>query len=249
MTKTTSACPYCGEPMDNARRVQCGASECKRQYVNERQRDFQRKHRSETGERYSNRYVPKPRQHAITCEQCGKEAVVTKTDARHCSHRCWYDAKHAAHSQVQLWQPLPMAPSTTQAMEPQRLRRCWYSSRCPMCMVWFLTDNPRYQHCSPKCGRRGAKDKRRALERQAFVAPVSRIQVYERDRWTCQLCGKPVMRGKVVPHPKAPTLDHVIPLSRGGTHEPANVQLAHYWCNTIKSDGSWGRGEQLALIG
>jgi 5-methylcytosine-specific restriction endonuclease McrA len=27
-------------------------------------------------------------------------------------------------------------------------------------------------------------------------------------------------------------LDHIVPLSRGGTHEPSNVQLAHYGCNS-----------------
>jgi len=57
------------------------------------------------------------------------------------------------------------------------------------------------------------------------------------------------MRNAVVPHPKAPTIDHVIPLSKGGTHEPANVQLAHYYCNSIKADGAWGAGEQLAMLG
>ncbi|WP_434744799.1 HNH endonuclease [Streptomyces sp. A-14] len=106
----------------------------------------------------------------------------------------------------------------------------------PLCDTWFVTDNPRDRNCSPRCGRRADKDKRRALERQAFVAPVSRPQVYERDHWTCQLCREPVVRDQVVPHPQAPTLDHVIPLARGGTHEPANVQLAHYLCNSIKTD-------------
>jgi len=50
---------------------------------------------------------------------------------------------------------------------------------------------------------------------------------------------KKVMRGAVVPHPLAPTIDHVVPLAAGGLHEPANVQLAHFLCNARKSD----RGE------
>ncbi|WP_442803649.1 HNH endonuclease [Streptomyces pseudogriseolus] len=87
------------------------------------------------------------------------------------------------------------------------------------------------------------------MEREAFVASVNRQAIYQRDRWVCQLCRKPVARGKAVPHPKAPTIDHIVPLARGGTHEPANVQLAHYHCNAIKSDGEWAGGEQLALIG
>jgi 5-methylcytosine-specific restriction endonuclease McrA len=52
----------------------------------------------------------------------------------------------------------------------------------------------------------------------------------------CRLCGDPMMMGQAVPHPKAPTIDHVIPLAKGGTHEPANVQAAHFLCNSIKGD-------------
>lgn len=52
---------------------------------------------------------------------------------------------------------------------------------------------------------------------------------------------------KAVPHPRAAVLDHVIPLARGGTHEPANVRTACFLCNSIKGDG--GGNEQLMLIG
>lgn len=94
--------------------------------------------------------------------------------------------------------------------------------------------------------RRRGKDRRRALRREAFVAPVYRRKVYERDGWRCHLCGKKVNRNADVPHPMAPTLDHVIPLARGGTHEPVNCRTAHFICNSMKSDG--GGGEQLLLI-
>lgn len=50
------------------------------------------------------------------------------------------------------------------------------------------------------------------------------------------------------PHPFAPTIDHVIPLDAGGMHEPSNVQTAHYRCNSIKSNGVLGQGEQLRLL-
>jgi hypothetical protein len=237
--------------MTGARRVQCGAAECKRQYRNERQRAFQLKHRTEHGHSYSRKYdKPRVKRHSIVCTHCGRSAIITKPNGKYCTQRCWYDAKHARHAQVELaWKPTLVAPRVAPVTILRPLRRRWYSGCCPMCATWFVTDSPKHQHCSPRCGRRAHKDKRRAMQREAFVAPVSRMQVYERDRWTCQLCRKPVRRDKVVPHPQAPTLDHVVPLSQGGTHEPANVQLAHYRCNTIKSDGGWVGGEQLALIG
>lgn len=94
--------------------------------------------------------------------------------------------------------------------------------------------------------RRRGKDRRRALKRAAYVANVIRAQVYERDGWRCHLCGKPLARTKVVPHPKAPTIDHIVPLARGGTHEPLNVRAAHYLCNSVKGDR--GGGEQMLMF-
>lgn len=235
---TAAPCPYCATPMINPRRKQCGKPECRRAFNADRMRDYQRRYKEKHGYFQSRMYDRgKKRQYTITCERCDRQAVVTKRGARYCSHACWYEASHAKHAQVELaWKPLVAAPRTARVMTLRPLRRRWFSACCPMCSTWFVTDNPRDQNCSPRCGRRAAKDKRRALERNAFVAPVSRPEVYERDQWTCQLCGEAVLRDEVVPHPQAATLDHVVPLARGGTHEPANVQLAHYLCNSIKTD-------------
>lgn len=67
-------------------------------------------------------------------------------------------------------------------------------------------------------------------------------EVFERDEWTCKLCGKPTLRTTIVPHPMAATLDHIVPLSKGGTHVMANVQCAHFECNWMKSDKQDGQG-------
>jgi 5-methylcytosine-specific restriction endonuclease McrA len=72
-------------------------------------------------------------------------------------------------------------------------------------------------------------------------------EIAERDRWKCRLCGKRVMRSRPWPDPLSPSLDHIVPLTKGGAHDPSNVQLAHLRCNTAK--GNRGGGEQLMLIG
>ena len=60
-----------------------------------------------------------------------------------------------------------------------------------------------------------------------------------RDKGICQICGKPVnmadiKSGHIGRH--YPTLDHIIPLSKGGSHTWDNVQLAHMGCNAGKGD-------------
>jgi 5-methylcytosine-specific restriction endonuclease McrA len=65
-------------------------------------------------------------------------------------------------------------------------------------------------------------------------AKVSRAAVFRRDRWICQLCGEPVDRLKRYPNPASASIDHRVPLSKGGGHNFANAQLAHLHCNKCK---------------
>jgi 5-methylcytosine-specific restriction endonuclease McrA len=52
----------------------------------------------------------------------------------------------------------------------------------------------------------------------------------------CGICGRPVDFSKKFPDPWSATIDHIIPVSKGGA--PAsieNMQLAHSYCNRQKS--------------
>lgn len=133
---------------------------------------------------------------------------------------------------------------------PPKLSPRWVAGSCRRCGtafvdVWLAERSAQY--CSARCGKRDSKDRRRARKKDAYVEDVWRQRIFERDGWRCQLCRKMVDRTKTVPHPKAPVLDHILPLARGGTHEPRNVQCAHFLCNSIKGDR--GYGEQLLLVG
>lgn len=72
-------------------------------------------------------------------------------------------------------------------------------------------------------GHRGAYDKAR--------------EVILKTQDHCGICGKPVDFSLKYPHPMSPTVDHIIPVSKGGhPSDPANLQLAHRCCNRAKSD-------------
>ena len=78
--------------------------------------------------------------------------------------------------------------------------------------------------------------RRRARLSAALVEQVDRAVVFERDDWTCHLCGgaiDPTLSGR---HRWGPTIDHVVPLSRGGLHCYANVRAAHLRCNASRGD-------------
>ena len=52
----------------------------------------------------------------------------------------------------------------------------------------------------------------------------------------CGICGKPVDPSFKFPHPLSRTVDHIIPVSKGGhPSDIANLQLAHLACNREKA--------------
>lgn len=69
---------------------------------------------------------------------------------------------------------------------------------------------------------------------------VSKVAVMERDGWRCVFCGTRLLNkyttllGSRTPHPRSPTIDHIVPLSFGpGTpgHVFDNCQAACWACN------------------
>lgn len=53
----------------------------------------------------------------------------------------------------------------------------------------------------------------------------------------CAICGHPVDKELKFPHPMSPTIDHIIPIDKGGhPSDLANLQLAHFSCNRQKSN-------------
>ena len=51
----------------------------------------------------------------------------------------------------------------------------------------------------------------------------------------CGICGKPVDKSIKYPDPMSPTIDHIIPIAKGGhPSDMANLQLAHRMCNRAK---------------
>ena len=58
-----------------------------------------------------------------------------------------------------------------------------------------------------------------------------------RTQTVCGICGRPVDFSLKYPHPLSATIDHIIPVSKGGhPSDIENMQLAHFSCNRQKSD-------------
>jgi 5-methylcytosine-specific restriction endonuclease McrA len=62
------------------------------------------------------------------------------------------------------------------------------------------------------------------------ITKVDRLAIIARDGSRCHICKRLIT-------PKDLTLDHLIPLSKGGPHTPENLACAHRVCNSQRNDG------------
>lgn len=77
---------------------------------------------------------------------------------------------------------------------------------------------------------------RRAITRGVEAEVFEPADIYERDGWVCGICDRPVEKAAKWPDPMSVSLDHIIPLSRGGKHVPDNARCSHLVCNTRRGN-------------
>ena len=136
---------------------------------------------------------------------------------------------------------------------------------CQICGAVMENVRPNRKYCD-RCRSRGAfirrearyaeasasvrRQKRRAIQDNKSERRNGRPDryltwrsIWDANRGRCYLCGKPCdpkdcgwKNGGFVTGWRYPTLDHMVPIMKGGRHEADNVRLAHKWCNTIKHD-------------
>lgn len=201
-----------------------------------------------------------------TCEWCGKTWQTRQdTPSRVCSHAC---AQHkegsACHAE---WVACDACGRRYLKRNTRALTGCsptcrtglitgeWPKSRllireCPVCGTLFRQSNYNKgitSACSHKCRAVllfGAQEDR--APRHWAISGKRRLRIYERDNWTCLICGEPVDRDANVMYDDwAPSLDHITPRSKGGHDSDANLRCAHRWCNSVIGDGSCWTADHL----
>lgn len=113
---------------------------------------------------------------------------------------------------------------------------------CPVCGAG--TKNRIY--CSPACRNRAKNSRKEAMRRSrirnaCIDRDITMEALFKRDAGVCHICGERcsledyvVVDDTFIAGNWYPSIDHVIPLARGGQHSWANVKLAHRICNTAK---------------
>lgn len=151
------------------------------------------------------------------CAHCSAPYVPKqlKAAAAYCSRSCKDKAKNARLAAARL------------ASKPAD-RRC---IRCGGVMPREMRTDALF--CSEQCSY-----KTHALPRSLRVNAdqgdrigSDRLAICERDGWKCGICGEPVDDNLRHPDPMCASLDHILPLSAGGTDDLSNLRLTHLLCN------------------
>jgi len=106
---------------------------------------------------------------------------------------------------------------------------------------WVLTDKCRpcrkevkkyyrvWKKLSPEEKEKRAMVRRARLLNCPVIIPFFRSEIIRRDGLNCYLCG-------LLLTVKTATIDHFIPLSKGGFHCPSNAKIACLKCNQQKNN-------------
>lgn len=94
-------------------------------------------------------------------------------------------------------------------------------------------------------GRKNARKRRRESVRAGETFTVD--DLIERDGDGCHICGDPVRLDVSHQAPEYATIDHLVPIAKGGEHTMANTAVSHRHCNNVR--GTRGEPVQLRLVG
>lgn len=246
--------------------LSCGKTDVQGKYCSAECRDVAYKDKRRPGVRSWAEYVEQLKAAAIRqCAECGNDFMPTRGVSKcHgaqklCSKKC-AGAWRARAAQLNK-SPKPLFTSHAIILQMKRVALHIQRTTCTVCAGPVPDDRipkygtkPRCQPCADRLAleaRRRSRRKRKAMERArrkgSCYESVDPFKVFERDGWRCHLCGcktHKAKRGSI--HPKAPELDHIIPLSKGGDHSYTNTACSCRACNHAKGNKIIGQPSLFA---
>lgn len=186
-----------------------------------------------------------------TCQYCGKVFKEHRDGLNfYCSKKCSAKAKGEARTAEMLRREAfdqevrehsaDLIEKLREALEiVEDLRfRIEHDRKCVVCGEWFTAKNVKQVCCSPECSRKrdNAQHEHRNARNGKPDTSITLSRLYRRDGGRCQICGKEMSFDIDPQSGDYPSIDHIIPLARGGLHQWDNVQLACRRCNWEKGD-------------
>jgi 5-methylcytosine-specific restriction endonuclease McrA len=170
----------------------------------------------------------------INCADCGTKAQVRKgaTRCKSCS-----DNRQSVYISIKgTTRQCGWCSTSFTVLSDEDFRSTKFCSKA--CSRKNMRSKPAYREMQKQ-----AKARRRARKSGAtHIQSIKPIDVFERDRWRCGICGCKTHKAKRgTYHPRAPELDHIVALANGGSHTWGNLQCSCRECNGRKGATDYGQ--------
>lgn len=183
----------------------------------------------------------------VRCLVCGYEWEVAYVQAVYQVCRCpWCaDAKREYNEYVRLLDnKMRLYHKALKEREREEEWKITHARACVVCGNEFISSHGS-MFCSDRCRKKynNRKGDRRINSGIVDDSDITLESLFKRDKGVCHICGKPcdyedyTVAGDVfIAGNWYPSIDHVVPVSKGGRHSWDNVKLAHRLCNSVKSN-------------
>jgi hypothetical protein len=158
---------------------------------------------------------------SVRCESCNTDFLTAFEQQRFCSLSCRKQKKSIYQSSV-------------------------YFYKCDVCEVDFsssrhlsgISAKPPVRCKACQLERTRVRDRKKTVARQgALSSPRISVEIIaKRDSYICHLCNQLVDMDIKRTDKLGATIDHVLPISKGGLDTMENVALAHWICNIRKGN-------------
>lgn len=168
----------------------------------------------------------KNRQHNSSCKECGSKFLTNELHQKFCSQNCAIESRRI--------HPLATCERCGEefASKPERANK--FCDRG--CYLEQIGGTAWMERPDGFNRARNETHIRRAKRYGADYETINVDKLFNDSEWVCGICNESVDKYLPYPNPESASLDHIIPLSKGGTHTLKNVQLAHLGCNRDKYD-------------
>lgn len=203
----TNNCKWCDKPLLNTKNP-------RRKFCNDKCRsNYRRAHANDTGT------------YEVSCHHCGKQFRTYNPKKIYCSSVCRKLGRTGRGIQTKVQE----------------------EKECNECGKRFVGSNSYQRFCSGLCKRR-YNNRINEIKRRTYYAKgdhtITLGLLVSEEKNVCYLCGQQCNwedyyineDGRTICGNNYPSVDHFIPLSKGGSHERGNIHLAHIGCNRKKSD-------------
>lgn len=224
---------------------------CSGQYTSRRQSKYCPSCRPEAARRRTkawkkkntNNYTPK-QVHQKLCATCQTVFVAELSWHKYCSKLC-KDAANRQSASRKAW---------IQRRQDEKRRQANKTFECIACHASFSAIHYREEplkYCSPTCrqeyrkgtkkesaSRRNYRAKVRAKKYGCYICPKLTTDVLHKlltSVEACNICGTDLVWASTTEDQNAKSLDHIIPLSKGGPHQLDNIQIVCHGCNIKKA--------------